>query len=463
MAKKNKSSPVVESDPGGGARRLEGRDRRLVVPLAAHAGMPERRRDPLAIIADEDSTRLPDLVPIRHGRMAVSPFAFYRATAGVMASDLSATPTTDLTLQLCGDAHIMNFGVFRDPDRRLVFDLNDFDETLVGPFEWDVKRFATSLTLVARNNGFKGKEVRRITLDGVGAYRNAIDDATRVGPLALNYRRTEVEGILESLKDPAMRKAAEKVSRQAMHHDTIAAVGKLTEVVDGQRRIVEHRPLIVRIDDEVAVEGPAGVAEFFDAAAQSLPLHQRYLLSRYSIVDVARKIVGVGSVGTRCLVVLLESDDGHPLFMQFKEAGASVLEPYCAPSPFAEHGERVVQGQRLMQTTGDIFLGWARRNRGDGVRDFYFRQLWDGKASLDPSTLRQNGLSLYAALCARTLGFAHARTRNVEQIAGYLGDDTTFDEAVSVFADGYADIVEGDFEQHAAAIATGRIHAVRDI
>jgi uncharacterized protein (DUF2252 family) len=464
MAKKLKTTPVIESDPDGGVRRQEGRDRRAVVPLAAHGEMPERRRDPIDIITDQDATRLPDLVPIRHGRMAVSPFAFYRATAGVMASDLSATPTTDLTLQVCGDAHIMNFGVFRGPDRRLVFDLNDFDETLGGPFEWDVKRFATSVTLAARHNGFKDKEIRRVTLDAVAAYRNAICGATHLGPLALNYRRTEVEPILESLQDPTMRKAAERVNRHAIRHDNIAAVDKLTEVVDGRRRIVEHRPQIVRIDDLVAAEGPQGVAEFYDAYARSLPPHHRYLLQRHSIVDIAHKIVGVGSVGTRCMIVLLESDDGHPLLMQFKEARASVLESFCESSPFDEHGERVVQGQRLMQATGDIFLGWARLHGGDDrARDFYFRQLWDGKGSLDPATLRPNGLSMYTALCGQTLALAHARTRNVESIAGYLGDDATFDEAIGTFAAGYADIVEDDFGAHAAAIASGRLHAVRGV
>ncbi len=463
MAKKSKPIPEFHHPAAGLARRAEGRERRDTVPLEAHAQMPAQRRDAMDIISSQDDSRLPQLVPIRHGRMSASPFTFYRATAGVMASDLSATPTTDLRLQLCGDAHLSNFGIFNGPDRRLVFDLNDFDETLEGPFEWDVKRLAASVTIAGRHNGFKDKDIQKATRNAVAAYRGGMDRATRLSPLAINYQRLEIEPIVQAMKDPAMRKRVEKVNRKATQRNSMAALGKLTEVVDGRRRIVAHPPLIIRVDDLIEAEGRDDIVEFFHSYLATLPQHRRTLLGRYSVVDLAHKIVGVGSVGTRCMILLLESGDGHPLFLQFKEAGPSVLEPYCGASPFSEHGERVVQGQRLMQTTGDIFLGWSQLHRDGAAFDFYFRQLWDGKGSFDPEGMRPEGLQLYAAVCGDSLALAHARSGDASMIAGYLGDDETFDAAVTSFAAGYADIVEADHGVHAAAIASGRIDAIRDI
>ncbi len=463
MAKKNKPIPEFHHAAAARARREEGQDRRAIVPLESHATVPTGRDDAMDIITAQDVSRLQELVPIRHGRMSVSPFTFYRATAAVMASDLSRTPTTDLTLQICGDAHLSNFGVFAGPDRRLVFDLNDFDETLTGPFEWDVKRLAASITLAGRHNDFKEKEVRRATRFAVTAYREALDRLSQVAPLALNYQRIEIEPVIQSLKDPSMRKRADKVSQKALLRDSIAAVGKLTEIVNGRHQIVSRPPLILRLDEQLAATGSQEIQDFFRSYLSTLPNHRQHLLSRYAVVDVAHKIVGVGSVGTRCMIVLLESGDGHPLFLQFKEAGPSVLEPYCGASPYGEHGERVVQGQRLMQTTGDIFLGWSQLHREGLTTDFYFRQLWDGKGSFDPEAMRPAGFELYAAVCGDALALAHARSGDAAMISGYLGTDQTFDDAVTDFASGYADIVEGDHGVHAAAIASGRLEAIRDI
>ncbi len=445
------------------ARRAEGRSRRELIPLEAHAEQPSQRRDALDILVTQDDVRLPGLVPIRHGRMSASPFTFFRAAAAIMASDLSFTPTTDLTLQLCGDAHLSNFGMFHGPDRRLVFDLNDFDETLPGPFEWDVKRLASSVVLAGRQNDFKVKEIATCTRAAVQGYRRMMDDASQIAPLDLHYLRLEVDELLGELTDLKIRKRVEKATSKAVLHNSVSALGKLTEIVDGRHRIVEHRPLIIRVDDLLEREGTTEVVEFFQSYTATLQPHLRHVLERYSVIDMAHKIVGVGSVGTRCMILLLESGDGDPLFLQFKEAGASVLEPYCGASRFEQHGERVVQGQRLMQTTGDIFLGWSQFHRGDTATDFYFRQMWDGKGSFDVDTMRPLGLEKYADVCGRALALAHARSGDASIITGYMGDDATFDEIIAAFAEGYADITEGDHGTHAAAVAQGRIEAVRDI
>ena len=326
-----------------------------------------------------------------------------------------------------------------------------------------MKRLAASITLAGRNNDFKEKEIRRATRSAVTAYREGLDRLSQIAPLALNYRRIEIEPVIQSLKDPTMRKRADKVSQKASLRDSIAAVGKLTEIVNGRHQIVSRPPLILRLDEQLAATGSEEIQDFFRSYLSTLPHHRQHLLSHYAVVDVAHKIVGVGSVGTRCMIVLLESGDGHPLFLQFKEAGPSVLEPYCGASPYAEHGERVVQGQRLMQTTGDIFLGWSQFHREGHTTDFYFRQLWDGKGSFDPESMRPVGFEIYAAVCGDTLALAHARCGDAAMISGYLGTEPTFDDAVTDFASGYADIVEGDHGVHAAAIASGRIEAIRDI
>jgi uncharacterized protein (DUF2252 family) len=454
---------VFQHSAAARARREEGRARRDLVPIEAHAEQPAQRRDALDILTMQDGARLPKLVPIRHGRMSVSPFTFFRAAAAVMASDLSFTPTTDITLQLCGDAHLSNFGMFNGPDRRLVFDLNDFDETLPGPFEWDVKRLATSVALAGRQNDFKTKEIAACTRAATRGYREMMNEASLIAPLALHYARLEVDELLAEVSDPKMRKRVEKITAKAVGRNSVHALGKLTEIVDGRHRIVEHRPLIIRVEDLLEQEGTAEVSEMFRSYVATLQRHRQHVLERYSVVDMAHKIVGVGSVGTRCLILLLESGDGDPLFLQFKEAGASVLEPYCGASTFEQHGERVVEGQRLMQTTGDIFLGWSQLHRNDTTTDFYFRQMWDGKGSFDTDVMRPIGLERYAEVCGRALALAHARSGDAALISGYVGDDATFDDVVATFADGYADITEADHGMHAAAAAQGRIEAVVDI
>jgi uncharacterized protein (DUF2252 family) len=445
------------------ARLEEGRAKRELVPLESHAAQPAQRRDAIDILMAQDDTRLPELVPIRHGRLSASPFTFFRAAAAIMASDLAATPTSDMRLQLCGDAHLSNFGMFNGPDRRLVFDLNDFDETLPGPFEWDVKRLAASIVLAGRENGFKSKEIAACARASVRGYREMMAKASQVAPMALHYYRLEVDELLAQTTDDKLRKRVEKVSAKAVSKNSVNALGRLTQIVDGRHRIVEHRPLIIRVDDLLEREGTAEVIEFFRAYLTTLQQHRRHLLERYSVVDMAHKIVGVGSVGTRCMILLLESGDGDPLFLQFKEATESVLAPYCGASRFEQHGERVVEGQRLMQSMGDIFLGWSQFHGPHKVTDFYFRQMWDGKGSFDTAVMRPVGLERYSAVCGQALALAHARSGDAGLISGYLGDDATFDDAIATFADGYADITEGDHGTHAAAIAQGRIEAVRDI
>ena len=360
-------------------RRKMGRERRDDVPLDAHSSVPRAsdRGDTIGVLTAQDALRLPDLVPIRHGRMGATPFTFYRGGAAIMAADLAATPTTDITVQLCGDAHLSNFGLFNGPDRRLVFDLNDFDETHPGPFEWDVKRLAASVAIAGGNNVLSPDKIDRAVRSAVESYRITITELADVGPLAVHYRRLEVDTVIEMIGDHKQRVRIEKLSRKASGKNHLRALDKLTAIVDGRRVIVPDPPLITRIDEQLADQIPL-VTEFFLRYRATLPVDRRRLLERYSVVDVARKAVGVGSVGTRCFIVLLESGDGEPLFVQFKEATASVLEAHLGASQF-EPGERVVVGQRLMQTMGDILLGWSQYDPSSASTGyFYFRQLWDG-------------------------------------------------------------------------------------
>ncbi len=441
------------------ARIAEGEARRLTVPLEAHAELaaPDGRPDPVGLLAAQDEFRLANLVPIRHGRMRVTPFTFYRGAAAIMASDLSRTAGTDLNVQLCGDAHLSNFGVFKAPDRRLVFDLNDFDETSRGPFEWDLKRLAASVTIAGRNNGFTSKQISAATRAAVLGYRETIAAAATQSPLDMRYTRIDVDTLLEGVDKKTQvraRDALDKVTRK----DSVRALKKLTEVVDGRRRIVANPPLIIRTDELLEGEARERVAEFFRSYRATLAPHVSAVLDRYRFVDMAHKIVGVGSVGTRCLIVLLESDQGAPLFMQFKEAAPSVLEPYAGASPYEQAGERVVRGQRLLQSTGDILLGWSRYRREDGSSaDFYFRQLWDGKGSAEVDDMGPKRLKLYAWHCGATLALGHARSGDAAAISGYLGTDKEADHVFAEFADRYADLNERDHRAHDEAIAAGRI------
>jgi uncharacterized protein (DUF2252 family) len=448
-------------------RREAGLARRRDVPLEDHASMPDigARRDPIEILTEQDEVRLQHLVPIRHGRMSVSPFTFSRGSAAVQAADLSNTPTTDLTVQLCGDAHLLNFGLFNGPDRRLVFDLNDFDETHPGPFEWDVKRLAASVAVAGRNNELSIDKTDRAVRAAVSGYRRTIWDCSHRSPLDVNYRRLEVDRIRELVEaDRKAKKRFAKLHRKATAKDSVRALNKLTDVVDGRRVIVSDPPLIQRVDELTEPDNIAQLNEFFQRYRSSMQRHRRQLLDRYAVVDIAHKVVGVGSVGTRCLIVLMESGDGEPLFLQFKEAVASVLEPYTAPSEF-EPGERVVVGQRMTQTAGDIFLGWSHGggNQTDGTHYYYFRQLWDGKGSADVDEMGGRRLRGYAELCGAVLAIAHARSGDASMIAGYLGEDETFDHAVASFAHEYADLAELDHKTHLAAIESNRIEAIDDI
>ncbi|MDH4115853.1 MAG: DUF2252 domain-containing protein [Acidimicrobiia bacterium] len=437
------------------------------VPLESHAAVPGRaeRGDTVSILMAQDAQRLQELVPIRHGRMSATPFTFYRGGAAIMAADLARTPSTDISVQLCGDAHLSNFGLFNGPDRRLVFDLNDFDETHPGPFEWDVKRLAASVAVAGRNNELSANKIDRAVRASVEGYRTTVSELSRLAPLAVHYRRLELDEVKGLATDVEQRKEVESVSAKAAGKDHLRALDKLTTVEDdGRRVIVPDPPVVTRLDKQLMEEQTPTIIEFFDLYLQTLPAYRRRLFDRYTVVDLARKVVGVGSVGTRCFIVLLESGDGEPLFMQLKEATASVLEAHLGASQF-EPGERVVVGQRLMQTMGDILLGWARyEDRATGETNFfYFRQLWDGKGSLEVDGMGANGLRRYGWLCGSALALAHARAGDATMIAGYLGKTDTFDQAIAEFSSSYADLNELDHAAHQAAIAGGSIVIQRDV
>ncbi len=445
-----------------------GRSRREAFPLEAHAeAAPETdRTDPLIILAEQDKYRLANLVPLRYGRMSRNPFTFLRGAAGIMASDLAAGARTNLRVELCGDAHLGNFRWYFAPNREQVFDLNDFDETLPGPFEWDVKRLAASVMVSARVNGFSATQARAATRSAMRYYRRSIAEASELSPLDLHYYRFRSDAALERIEKhgKSHRKWKEEVLEKATRNNSLRAFDKLTDIVDGRRRIVADPPLIVPLDGMIATDESDAVGRFLDRYRESLPLDRRMLLDRFSLVDIAQKVVGVGSVGIRCLIVLLEAGDGTPLFLQFKQALPSVLEAHLGASAFEQAGQRVVEGQRLIQATSDVFLGWAHWQEPDGqVTDFYFRQLWDGKGKIDIEELGPKRLAAYAGLCGKALAFAHARSGDAMMIRGYIGDDKTFDDIMVEYADRYADITERDQAQLCEAIKDGAIEVVRDI
>jgi len=467
--KPDKSNPTLAHLQGSPASRYDaGRSQRESVPLEAHAELAANadRADPLAILAQQDNNRLPELIPLRYGRMSATPFTFLRGAAAVMASDLAAGARTDLWAELCGDAHLGNFRWYHAPDRELVFDLNDFDETLPGPFEWDVKRLAASVTVSARKNGFSGKKARDATRSAMCNYREFIAETSELGPLDLYYYRFESAAALEHIQSHGKkhRKWKEEILSKATRKNSLRAFDKLTDVVDGRRVIVPDPPRIVRVDEELAAAESGALLTFFERYRETLPLDRRVLIDRFSLVDVARKVVGVGSVGTRCLIMLLEAGDGTPLFLQFKQAVPSVLESYLGASVFKQAGQRVVEGQRLIQATSDMLLGWADYQGEDGHPiDFYFRQLWDGKGKIEADELGPKRLAAFAGICGKTLAFAHARSGDAMMIRGYIGDDETFDDVMVEFADRYADCTERDHARLNAAINEGAIDVVRDI
>ena len=442
------------------------------MPRSTHAQYEplSTRADPVELLERQAKTRVPELVPIRYGRMLVSPFTFYRGAALIMASDLAATPRSGLTVQCCGDAHLSNFGVFASPERALVFDVNDFDETLPGPWEWDVKRLAVSMLIAARDNGFRAKEQDRIVLDTVSRYRTAMAEFAGMKQLEVWYARLNVEDVLQEFGSqftPKMVKRTEKGLAKARTKDSMTAFAKLCQVVDGQARIVDESPLIVPID-RLAPAGE-GREQIFEELHQllrgyreTLEFDRRVLVETFELNDFARKVVGVGSVGTRAYIALLLGlDGGDPLFLQIKEAEASVLEEFVGPSEFSNHGERVVVGQRLMQAVSDIFLGWLHVDSGmDGnARDFYVRQLKDWKGSAEIEQMVPEGMAAYGELCGWTLARAHARSGDRIAIASYLGNGDSFDRAIVEFCKAYADQNEDDYQALSAAVSSGKVKA----
>jgi uncharacterized protein (DUF2252 family) len=451
-------------------RVARGKAARAEVPRSSHAVFepdPERP-DPVDLLERQAATRVPELVPIRYGRMLVSPFTFYRGAALIMAQDLSATPRSGLNVQCCGDAHLSNFGVFASPERRLVFDINDFDGTLSGPWEWDVKRLAVSMLIAARDNRYRVKDQQQIVMETLGQYRNAMREFAAMDNLAVWYARLEIESLLQERSDalaPAMVKRAEKGLTKARTRDSMSAFSKLTRTVDGKVEIVDQSPLIVPLAVLAAGEDVDQWFERLHALLRqfrsTLEADRRILLEQFELVDFARKVVGVGSVGTRAWIALLLGRDGEdPLFLQMKEAEASVFEEFLGRSRFRNHGQRVVTGQRLMQAASDIFLGWVKVDAGfDGKpRDFYGRQLRDWKASVEIDQLRPEGMVIYGKLCGWTLARAHARSGDRIAIASYLGNGNNFDPLLD-FSEAYADQNERDYKRLSDAVASGKIVA----
>ena len=452
-------SRLPEVQRGTPEERYElGRAQRQATPRAAHAEwQPSPQRDMLALLEASNQGRIPELVPIRHSRMLASPFTFYRGAPAVMAYDLAQTPSSDLIVQLCGDCHISNFGTFASPERELVFDLNDFDETLPGPFEWDVKRTAASIVVAARNAALSAKDARAAVRAALQWYRQKMNEFATQGHLNTWYDRTEANIVLEMVQKQD-RKAAQSSLARVQEKDRLQAFTKLTEVVDGERRIKHRPPLIFRLEElnQKAADLRAWLIDLANAYTESLADSHKRLVSRYRVVDVAHKVVGVGSVGTRCYIAYLEgNDESDPLFLQIKQASASLLEPYLGRSEYANAGQRVVVGQRLMQATSDMFLGYTH----SAGHDYYVRQLYDMKGSMALDNIAAIYLDRYAALCGAVLARAHARTGDAAQIAGYLGKSDRFDAALVEFAFRYADQNDADYAAFKQAVADGQIEA----
>ena len=460
-------------------RRALGKAARAQVPREAHAELsPAAGRDPVGLLIGQERTRVPELVPIRHGRMLVSPFTFYRGAALVMAADLAATPSPGLRTQLCGDAHLANFGAYASPERRLVFDINDFDETLPGPFEWDVKRLTTSFVVAGRNNGFSAKQCRKLALSVVGSYRRTMRGFARQTILDVWYAHLNVEDTLDEFKlslspkklkrDAADLRAAEKAVAKAHTRTSLQAVAKLTTEAGGHRGIVSEAPLIVPIDQMTEMdrsEALRTVRGLLASYRATLRTDRRVLLDHFTLADAAHKVVGVGSVGLRAWVLLLEAGLGaETLVLQAKQAEASVLAAYAGASEYANHAERVVAGQHLMQASTDIFLGWLAASPEEGrTDDYYVRQLRDWKASAELDEMSPRSFAVYARLCGWTLARAHARAGDRIALAGYLGRSDAFDQAVVDFAEAYADLNERDHAALVDAVASGRVQAQTEV
>jgi uncharacterized protein (DUF2252 family) len=456
-------------------RMARGRGAREAAPRQAHGRWAPSpgRPDPVALLAEQSASRVPWLVPIRYGRMLVSPFTFYRGAAVIMASDLAASPVSGVTVQLCGDAHLSNFGLFGTPERQMIFDINDFDETLPGPWEWDVKRLAASFEIMGRDRGFSRADRRAIVMAGVAEYRNRIRQAAGMGALDAWYDHLEAGMLLKLVRQEVRVKRVSKKEGRAFERDVskahtrdnIRVFTKRAAEVDGELRIVADPPLIVPIEDIVTPgsewEDPAPLVKKLLATYRRTLGNQHHPLEEYRYVHAAYKMVGVGSVGTRCYIMLmLGRDHNDPLFLQVKEAQASVLEPFAGQSTYRHHGQRVVSGQRLMQAATDIFLGWIRIKGLDGVtRDYYVRQFHDWKGSADVDSMLVPGAALYARVCGATLARAHARWGDRIAMASYLGKGDAFDRAIANFSAAYADQNEKDYAAFAAAVASGKLPA----
>ncbi|MGM0931389.1 MAG: DUF2252 domain-containing protein [Actinomycetota bacterium] len=465
-------------------RAAKGKECRQKTPVPSHTGWAPAadRPDPTALLEKQNQTRDQDLVPVRHGRMLASPFAFYRGAAKIMAADLKDTPRAGLDSQLCGDAHLSNFGVYASPERNLLFDLNDFDETLPGPFEYDVKRLSTSFTIAARNNAFSEDETRDVTLTAVRSYREAMAQFAQIRTLDIWYARLSEEQLVEAIdlsvatqKDKALQKASKRMGKTARQslakahaRDSLHALSKLAERVDGSYRIVSQPPLVVPARDLADAYGMSGdevayvIREQLRSYRATLPDDRRHLLEQFEIIDVARKVVGVGSVGTRAFIALLQGrDQQDPLFLQVKEATRSVLEDHLPKSKFPQPGERVVQGQRMMQAASDIFLGWTKGAQDN--RYLYWRQLRDMKGSAVVEVMKPRGLMFYANACGWTLARAHARSGDPIAIAAYLGKSAKFDASIADFSERYADQNDKDYQAFTEAVRTGRLEAIEGV
>ena len=464
----------MTADMSADERAARGKTMRKDMPLEAHAEFRAGdERDPIGLLLTQAEGRVPELVPIRHGRMLASPFAFYRGAALVMAADLAQTTATGLTVQLCGDAHLSNFGAYASPERRLVFDINDFDETLPGPFEWDVKRMATSFVVAGRDNGFSAKECNELALTAVRSYRETMREFAGQSILTVWYARLDVEEAAKQYKATlssaerkrrkAGLKAADRTLAKAYTRDNLQAIEKLTTVVYGRRRIVSDPPLVVPLEELAGVDTDAVLGQLHELVTvyrDTLQQDRRHLLDHFRLTNVAHKVVGVGSVGTRAWILLLESTvEDDALLLQAKQAGPSVLSEYAGRSEYVNQGERVVVGQRLMQAASDIFLGWLRAEAADGEQDYYVRQLRDWKLSVDIDNLNPDGMRLYAQLCGYTLARAHARSGDRFAIAAYLGKSDRFDRAVAEFARTCASQNDRDHAALADAVTTGRVQA----
>ena len=494
MAEKEAVSKVV-AHYSLDERQAKGKQASEQTPPSSHSGWHPAadRPDPVALLEEQDLTREQDLVPVRHGRMMVSPFTFYRGGARIMAADLKDTPVAGLGAQLCGDAHLSNFGLFASPERRLLFDLNDFDETLPGPFEWDVKRMAASFTIAARNNGFSKADARAATQASVTAYREAMADFAKMPTMDIWYSHLDEDELMATLRTAVAKtnkevkgakgkkgkeeqeklaKRAEKVAQQtaakAHTRDSLQALSKLGELAGGQYQIVSQPPVIIPARDLAATYGLSPdevlpvIHDQFRAYRATLQADRRHLLEQFEIVDAARKVVGVGSVGTRAFIVLLQGRDAQdPLFLQIKEATASVLEAYLPKSRYRQHGQRVVEGQRMMQAASDIYLGWTKGL--DVNRHFYWRQLRDMKGSIEVELLAPLGLTFYGQTCGWTMARAHARSGDPVAIATYLGASDAFDKSITDFSQRYADQNEQDYEAFVKAVRSGRLQAVEGV